>query len=535
VTATPAPRSWTGRVRGAMFGAFPPERLLPEAQPVFVSSWIYTFGALTIGALLVVLGSGGVLALFGPSWWHLSAAGRFVNSLHLWSTELFFFFMVVHLWGQFFLAAWRGRRALTWVLGAVCFLASIATAFTGYLSQQNFDSQWISTQAKDGLNASGVGAFFNVLDFGQMFMWHIVLLPLVLLLLAGGHVLMVRRRGVCPPLPAKVSEAPEDPEYPRNPDPKAEWAGGQRHFDLVKEVVGAIGATILLSVGLAILFSSPDVKETTIAQWANAAPRDFLATAVSELDGSSGTAGYGPPYTHTPGAAQKVVGSFSPQRLAGVQIPIDPPQAFVLGPLAAGAGGNPPLQQALASYRGASQSQRSAWTSAYSKALGHGSFRGGSPSLPSGDYGPVALMMSDLLAQARSGGLDGTLVSERHFYQTDFTKPLLFLADGSYLANLAQQQHLLGSQWGMMNETGNYPGQAWLWLYTFWYQIPPFNSSDNADAQIWAIMAFLSLLLILVPFLPIIRSLPRWLPVHRWIWRDYYRHAEAEASPVQRE
>ena len=31
----------------------------------------------------------------------------------------------------------------------------------------------------------------------------------------------------------------------------------------------------------------------------------------------------------------------------------------------------------------------------------------------------------------------------------------------------------------MMNETGNYPGQAWLWLYTFWYQIPPFSSSGN--------------------------------------------------------
>ena len=51
--------------------------------------------------------------------------------------------MVVHLWGKFFMAAWRGRRALTWMTGAVAFLVSIATAFTGYLTQQNFDSQWI--------------------------------------------------------------------------------------------------------------------------------------------------------------------------------------------------------------------------------------------------------------------------------------------------------------------------------------------------------------------------------------------------------
>ena len=37
----------------------------------------------------------------------------------------------------------------------------------------------------------------------------------------------------------------------------------------------------------------------------------------------------------------------------------------------------------------------------------------------------------------------------------------------------------------MMNETGSYPGQAWLWLYTFWYQIKPFSTSANADVLVW--------------------------------------------------
>ena len=94
---------------------------------------------------------------------------------------------------------------------------------------------------------------------------------------------------------------------------------------------------------------------------------------------------------------------------------------------------------------------------------------------------------------ARSGALDGALLSSRQFYGTDYTKPLLFIADGTYLANLAQGQHLSGSQWGMMNETGNYPGQAWLWLYTLWYQVPPMNTSSNADLQVWAIMMVLTL------------------------------------------
>ena len=100
-----------------------------------------------------------------------------MNSIHLWSTEFFFMFMVVHLWAKFFMAAWRGRRKATWITGVLAFVISIATAFTGYLSQQNFDSEWIGTQAKDGINSTGAGAFWNVLNFGQMLMWHIVLLP----------------------------------------------------------------------------------------------------------------------------------------------------------------------------------------------------------------------------------------------------------------------------------------------------------------------------------------------------------------------
>jgi quinol-cytochrome oxidoreductase complex cytochrome b subunit len=204
---TPAP-TWTGRLRQRGLATLPPERLLPDTQPAYVSSWIYVFGVLTLAAFAVVLASGAVIALAGPSWWHGSSLGHFFNSMHLWSTEFFFFFMVVHLWGKFFMAAWRGRRALTWITGAVAFLVSIATAFTGYLTQQNLDSQWIGTQAKDGLNASGVGAFFNVLNFGQMLMWHILLLPLIVALLTGGHVLLVRRRGVCPPLPGKGAAAP---------------------------------------------------------------------------------------------------------------------------------------------------------------------------------------------------------------------------------------------------------------------------------------------------------------------------------------
>ena len=194
--------SWTVRVRSRIVGLVPAGQALPDRQPVYVASWIYVFGVATLAAFVIVMVTGGLLAIGGVAGWHVSSLGLFVNSLHLWSVELFFAFMVIHLWGKFWMAAWRGGRALTWITGMVLFLASIGTAFTGYLSQGNFASQWISAEGKDGINSIGVGAFFNVLNPGQMILWHVVLLPFAVGAITVMHVILVRRHGVVPPIDA---------------------------------------------------------------------------------------------------------------------------------------------------------------------------------------------------------------------------------------------------------------------------------------------------------------------------------------------
>jgi ubiquinol-cytochrome c reductase cytochrome b subunit len=86
-----------------------------------------------------------------------------------------------------------------WITGAVTFLVAIPCALTGYVSQQNFDAQWISTQAKDAMNAAGVGSFFNLTNFGQMYSYHVLLLPLAVVAIVVAHILLVRRHGVGPP------------------------------------------------------------------------------------------------------------------------------------------------------------------------------------------------------------------------------------------------------------------------------------------------------------------------------------------------
>jgi hypothetical protein len=286
----------------------------------------------------------------------------------------------------------------------------------------------------------------------------------------------------------------------------------------------ALVAVALLTAGLAAVFSSPDVRPVTLASWSRAAGPDFTATAVAELAGTSGTAEYGPPYNHTPGAAQKL-GPVGLQNAAGVRIPVDTADDLVIGPLAH-APEPPGVRAALAAWAAAPVSRRQDWSKAYSDALAKSP--GGDPAkVARGDYGPVPVLTARLLDLARSGALDGELPGGGKFYETDYTRSLLFLSDGSYLESLARTEHLGGDQWGMMNETGNYPGQAWLWLYTFWYQIEPFKSSGNADVLIWGVMVLLSLGLVLVPFIPGVRSIPRWTRVHRLIWRSYYRDQEA--------
>jgi hypothetical protein len=308
-------------------------------------------------------------------------------------------------------------------------------------------------------------------------------------------------------------------------DAARNYDGPYKPYDLVKELFVAICVVATLSLLLTIFLSSPDDKPSTVAQWSRSMPVDFVNTAVSELDGTSGTAGYGPPYNHN--SEGQIVWFIHLQSWLGVSHPINTAQDYVYAPIAS-IPGDPPLKAATARYRAASPKIQAAWTNAYVAALVKATVAAnGAVVIPKGTYGPLPTMMNALLTLAQSGGFDGDLLTSNQFYQTDYTKSLLFMADGGELSARAQQQHLLGEQWGMMNETGSYPGQVWLWLYTFWYQIKPFSTSDNADALVMFIMGFLSVCLILIPFIPGLRDIPRWVPIYRYIWRDHYRELAA--------
>ncbi|MBA3824831.1 MAG: cytochrome b N-terminal domain-containing protein [Ktedonobacterales bacterium] len=514
--------NWTQSLRERIGRALPAKHLLPDQQPNYVRSVVYLFGGLTIGSLAVIVATGVVLAIFGPQWWHGNDVGHFFNSLHFWSVQAFFFFMVVHLWGMFFMGAWRDGRGRTWVVGGIAFLVSIIAAFTGFLSQSNFDSQWIGASAKDLMNSIGVGGFFNVLNFGQMYSFHIFLLPAGMVALVALHIIMVRLRGVVRPYPVKGETRVA---YHKGMTQEQYYQGVKMSsFDLVREVTIGTAVVLVLVLVFAAVFSSPDEKPLTLQSVAQSDPAGFTTVALGELAGTSDIAGYGQPYNTAKGATQ-ALGPVSLQELGGVTIPVDTSKTYVLGPLATVK--DAAVQAAVQQYQTASSDQQTTWVTNYTDALGKADGTldaNGSLNLATGEYGPLPTMMGALLDIGRSGALDGLLLTgEGKFYQTDYTKPLLFLNEAA-LPDKATSLNLAGDNWGMMNETGAYPGQAWLWLYTFWYQVPqePFTG-PNADVAVAVMMGLLTMVFLFVPYIPGLNRIPELVGVHRLIWRQHYR------------
>jgi hypothetical protein len=304
----------------------------------------------------------------------------------------------------------------------------------------------------------------------------------------------------------------------------APWKGKTKRYDIVKEGTIALAIVAVLTLVLALFMGSPDETPLTFKGWATTNADNFYATAVQELAGSSGTATYGGPYNNNSDGLN--VGPFWLQKWAGVTHPIDTVNDFVIAPLSTQLMSSE-VSSAVSTWNAAPPTQQGAWATSYDEAITK--VEGKLSDVPAGEYGPVPALAAGLTSMAKSGALDAALLSQGGFFQTDNTKQILFFGDGSYLDDAGTAANLQGGTWGMMNETGRYPGQAWLWLYSFWYQIPPFNNEEsapigaNADAYIMFLMGALSLGLILIPVIPGIKSLPMRIPIHRGIWSQYYK------------
>ena len=315
------------------------------------------------------------------------------------------------------------------------------------------------------------------------------------------------------------------------------WTGPKRHYDILKEGVIATVVVAILTVALAAFFGSPDEPALTFKGWATASPANFITTTVAELAGTSDSAQYGGPY-NTNGEGQ-TLGPVSPAKIVGVHDAVDSANDFVITPLSNQAQSEQVLA-ALDQWNKATADQRAKWAGTLEAALNDPAGANGDPTkLTPGDFGPTTYLAAGLYGMAKSGALDGILPAPGQFFNTNNTKQLLFMGDGSYLDDAVTAFNLQGNTWGMVNEPGNYPGQQWLIPFSFWYQLPWFNSeaesgitatlTANGDLYVILSIAVVMALLTFVPFIPGLRSLPRLVPLHKLIWRSYYRRGKKQA------
>ena len=304
-------------------------------------------------------------------------------------------------------------------------------------------------------------------------------------------------------------------------------------YDLLREGAVVFAFVLVVVVVLSVVFKAPDYPTITAQNVATQQPLAFLQTAAGILanDGSvSAVSDYGPPYDSDTSASQHI-GPLRPAAWAkdifGVTTPIDPPQDLIIAPLRRAAVLDPALNASLGAFEAATPAQQSAWLAAYRKALGSATVSGAGVALPAGDYGPVAPLMEGMLRLGRSGLLEGAFAAEGNSYYPysfDFTKALLFFAIASPYTDTATHLQQLGNpQWGIVHETGNYPGAWWLDIYQVWYEIPQIADSTNADLIVVVIMTVLFVVLLLLPFIPGLRRLPHGVKVYRLIWRSWYR------------
>ena len=348
--------------------------------------------------------------------------------------------------------------------------------------------------------------------------------------------------------------------------PVGHWTGPQRRYDLIFEGTLAVVIVAVLVVGASVLFGSADGGLTypggppskpgaafTARYWAtspttddkgqtdpNGGALDFASTAVSELGGTSESAGYGPPFNETSGASQEIAHvslTGVAHSIVGLTLPLNSANDFVLAPLTSlVAPYDPKVAAAIGQYEAAGGShapgaaadqiasaQQATWLKAFGDALAKGKVENGQVSVTAGDYGPVPALVQAELNIARNGALDGYLRAGPGQLNTDATKATMFYSDGSLWSTVAAAQGLTGDQWGVMNELWNYPGQFWLILYAIPYHIPAIGGSPAADLWVGTLVVIVGMVLqLLLPWIPGLRDIPRVIPFYKIIYRRYY-------------
>ncbi len=195
--------------------------------PRNTASWWYVFGSATLVCLLLQIVTGICLALVyvpaaDEAWQSLEylnyeqPLGWFLRGMHYWGSNFMVALMTVHLVQVFMFGAYKYPRELTWVVGCVLFLCTLGMAFTGQVMRFDQDAYWgLGIGASMAARFPLIGEQLVQLILGgpiiagetlsRFFALHVFVIPGILLLLVGLHLLLVIKVGINEwPMPGRL-------------------------------------------------------------------------------------------------------------------------------------------------------------------------------------------------------------------------------------------------------------------------------------------------------------------------------------------
>ncbi|MBE7545180.1 MAG: cytochrome b N-terminal domain-containing protein [Bryobacteraceae bacterium] len=216
------------RARLARLGHWLDDRTgLPAALRQFLdeeipasSGWHQVLGSVALFLFLTQAFTGALLALnYAPAPGEAYHSIRYIMSevtggallrgLHHWGASFMVVIVVLHMLQVFLWGAYRKPREVTWMIGVVLLLLTLAYALTGYLLPWDNRAYWgtvVTTQI--AASAPGLGPYIlrlmgaeqgvGVVTFARFYSVHVLLLPPLTVLLIVLHVYLVRRHGVAP-------------------------------------------------------------------------------------------------------------------------------------------------------------------------------------------------------------------------------------------------------------------------------------------------------------------------------------------------
>jgi ubiquinol-cytochrome c reductase cytochrome b subunit len=195
--------------------------------PRNTSSFFYVFGS----AALVVFGmqvvTGILLALIyvptaAEAWNslqtlnHSVTLGWYIRALHGWGSNFMVAIVLIHMVQVFLFGAYKFPRELTWIIGVFLMLMTLGMAFSGQVLRFDQDAFWgLGIGASICSRVPLLGGWLVRLMLGgpiiagatlsRFFALHVFVIPGLLIVLVGLHVLMVLKLGINEwPMPGRI-------------------------------------------------------------------------------------------------------------------------------------------------------------------------------------------------------------------------------------------------------------------------------------------------------------------------------------------